>query len=164
MDKAEKSIKEEMFDYVQGQKRFAENLLWAYTKYKDEKYKGQDYEDCTFDDEIKGKAVRVEEMIDRIKKICSDDISEEDREKEKQAYFIDQEEREKTLKSFGAILSIADKKNVLSAKDLVLRLQFRTGLEYFKNVTKQYRDGLIVEFSILQASMESGTKKGIERQ
>ena len=85
-------------------------------------------------------------------------------EKEKQAYFIDQEEREKTLKSFGAILSIADKKNVLSAKDLVLRLQFRTGLEYFKNVTKQYRDGLVLEHSILQASIQSSQKKGIERQ
>ena len=161
MDKAEKSIKEEMFDYVQGQKRFAENLLWAYTKYKDEKYKN---EDGTYDDEIKGKAVHVEDMIDRIKNICNDNLSEEEKEKEREAYFQDEEEREKTLKSFGAILSIADKKNVLSAKDLVLRLQFRTGLEYFKNVTKQYRDGLVLEHSILQASIQSSQKKGIERQ
>lgn len=161
MDKAEKSIKEEMFDYVQGQKRFAENLLWAYTKYKDEKYKN---EDGTYDYEIKGKAVHVEDMIDRIKNICNDNLSEEEKEKEREAYFQDEEEREKTLKSFGAILSIADKKNVLSAKDLVLRLQFRTGLEYFKNVTNQYIEGLIVEFSILQASIQSSQKKGIERQ
>lgn len=161
MDKAEKSIKEEMFDYVQDQKRFAENLLWAYTKYKDEKYKN---EDGTYDDEIKGKAVHVEDMIDRIKNICNDNLSEEEKEKEREAYFQDEEEREKTLKSFGAILSIADKKNVLSAKDLVLRLQFRTGLEYFKNVTKQYRDGLVLEHSILQASIQSSQKKGIERQ
>lgn len=161
MDKAEKSIKEEMFDYVQDQKRFAENLLWAYTKYKDEKYKN---EDGTYDDEIKGKAVHVEDMIDRIKNICNDNLLEEEKEKEREAYFQDEEEREKTLKSFGAILSIADKKNVLSAKDLVLRLQFRTGLEYFKNVTKQYRDGLVLEHSILQASIQSSQKKGIERQ
>ena len=161
MDKAEKSIKEEMFDYVQDQKRFAENLLWAYTKYKDEKYKN---EDGTYDDEIKGKAVHVEDMIDRIKNICNDNLSEEEKEKEREAYFQDEEEREKTLKSFGAILSIADKKNVLSAKDLVLRLQFRTGLEYFKNVTKQYRDGLVLEHSILQASIQSSQKNGIERQ
>ena len=164
MKTTKRSIKEEMLDYVQGQKRFADNLLVAYTKYKDEKYKGQDYEDCTFDDEIKGRVVHVEDMIDRIKKICSDDISDEDKEKEKQAYFVDEEERAKTLKSFGAILSMADQKGVLSAQDLKTKLQFRVGLEYFKNVTKQYRDGLIVEFSILQASMESGTKKGIERQ
>lgn len=150
-----------MFDYVQDQKRFAENLLWAYTKYKDEKYKN---EDGTYDDEIKGKAVHVEDMIDRIKNICNDNLSEEEKEKEREAYFQDEEEREKTLKSFGAILSIADKKNVLSAKDLVLRLQFRTGLEYFKNVTKQYRDGLVLEHSILQASIQSSQKKGIERQ
>lgn len=161
MNTTKRSIKEEMFDYVQGQKRFADNLLAAYTKYKDEKYKD---EDSTFDDEIKGKAVHVEDMIDRIKKICGDDISDEDKEKEKQAYFADEEERAKTLKSFGAILSMVDKKGVLSAKDLKTKLQFRVVLEYFKNVTKQYRDGLIVEFSILQASMESGTKKGIERQ
>ena len=126
MNTTKRSIKEEMFDYVQGQKRFADNLLVAYTKYKDEKYKN---EDSSFDDEIKGKAVHVEDMIDRIKKICGHDISDEDKEKEKQAYFADEEERAKTLKSFGAILSMVDKKGVLSAKDLKTKLQFRVVLE-----------------------------------
>ena len=161
MDKAEKSIKEEMFDYVQGQKRFAENLLWAYTKYKDEKYKN---EDGTYDDEIKGKAVHVEDMIDRIKNICNDNLSGEEKEKEREAYFQDEEERSKTLKSFAAILSTADKRVTMSPKGLKAKWQFRVGLEYFKNVTKIYRDGLVLEHSILQASIQSSQKKGIERQ